>query len=192
VAKATAAWNRTDTSGAGTSRHNHDMRRALTVGLPGLAALVLMFSAAVEIAFLASPAASYCPLHGGFLSLCFRPSDIAKTIVVLAVGLAVLSVISGVFAWRGRLAAAWKSSLPGLIGVVLVMAAAANQNTGYEGPLLDAPPADFWLSEFGTWVAFAGIVLLAVACCVQLVIRFSQRRQLAGELLPPGPPTPPA
>jgi hypothetical protein len=164
----------------------------VTVGLPGLAALVLMFSAALEIAFLASPAASYCPLRGGFLSLCFRPSDIAKTVIGLAVGLAVLSVIAGVFAWRGRLAAAWKSSLPGLIGVVVLMVAAANQNTGYEGPLLEPPPAEIWLYDFGTWVLFAGVVLLAIVCCIQLVIWFSQRQSLAAGVQPPGPPTPPA
>lgn len=168
------------------------MQRALTAGLPALAAAVLVLAVAVEIAFLVSPAASYCPLHGGFLSLCFRPSDIAKTIIGLAVVLAVLSVVSGVFAWRGRLPAAWKSSLPGIIGLALLLAVAANQNAGYEGPLLEPPPAELWLYDFGTWVFFAGIVLLAVACGVQLVIRFSQPPPLAGGSQPPGPPAQPA
>lgn len=168
------------------------MPRAITAGLPALAAAALVLGAAVEVAFLVSPAASYCPLHGGFLSLCFRPSDTAKVIIGLALGLTILSAISGVFAWRGRLAAAWKSSLPGLIGVVLLLAAAANQNTGYEGPLLNPPPADFWLYDFGGWVVLAGTVLLGIACCVQLAIRLSQTRPLVGGSQPPDPPTQPA
>ncbi len=170
------------------------MRRPLTVGLPALAAAALLLSAAVEIAFLMSPAASYCPLHGGFLSIClFPPSQTALFLIVVALGLTALSVISCVFAWRGRLAAAWKIALPGLIGVLLLLVgAAANQNNGYIGPLESPPPPDFWLYDFGGRVALAGMVLLAVACCAQLAIRFSQPRPLVGGLPPPGPPDQPA
>ena len=144
-----------------------------------------------------SPASSYCPIPGGFLSFClFRPSDEAKVIIGLALGLTILSVLSSVFAWRGRLGAAWKSALPALIGVVLLLVTAiANQNPGLIEPLIEPPPAapaDFWLYDFGSSIAFAGMVLLAVGCCAQLAIRFSQPQPLAGGLQPPGPPTPPA
>jgi hypothetical protein len=170
------------------------MQRALTAGFPALAAAVLVLAAGVEIAFLVSPASSYCPLPGGFLSLClFRPSDEAKVIIGLALGLTIVSVLSSVFAWRGRLPAAWKSALPGLIGaVLLVVSAVANQSPGLLEPVTNPPPADFWLYDFGGWVALAGMVVLAVACCVRLVIRFSQPPPLAGGSQPPGPPAQPA
>ena len=133
----------------------------------------------MEIDFLASPVAGYCPEYSGFLSCCFfPPSETATLMIWLALGLTVLSVISCDFAWRGRLGPPRASALPGLIGVVLLLvAAAANQNTGYVGPLLNTPPAGYWLYDFGGWAALAGMVLLAAACCVQLGVRFVRFRQ---------------
>ena len=94
----------------------------------------------------------------------------------LSLGLTVLSVMSGIFAWRRRLGPAAGAALPGLIGVVvLFVAAVANQNPGYVGPLENPPPADYWLHDFGGWVVLAGIVLLAAACGVQVAVGSSAR-----------------
>jgi hypothetical protein len=136
-----------------------------------------MLAAAVEVAFLASPASGYCPEYGGFLSYClFPPSAIATFAIGIALGLTVLSVTSCVFAWRGSLGAAGASALPGLIGVaLLLLTAVANQHTSSSQPLLNTPPAGYWLYGLGGGVGLAGIILLAAACCVQLAFRFSAR-----------------
>ena len=61
------------------------MRRALTVGLPALAAAALLIAAAAEVAFLLSPAAGYCPEYGGVLESClFPPSEIAAFTIGLS------------------------------------------------------------------------------------------------------------
>jgi hypothetical protein len=149
------------------------MRRALTLGLPVLAAAALVLAAATEIAFLASPAAGYCPEYPGFLNYCFfPPSAIATLTIWIALGLTVFSVISCVFAWRGTLGPAGASALPGLIGVVLLLlSAAANRNTSTAEPLLNTPPAGYWLYGVGGEAGVAGVILLAAACCVQLAFR---------------------
>ena len=153
------------------------MRRALTLGLPGLAAAALVLAAAVEIAFLASPAAGYCPDYPGFLNYCFfPPSAIATFTIWIALGMTVFSVSSCVFAWRGSLGAAGASALPGLIGVVLLLlSAVANQNTSSAEPLLNTPPAGYWLYGIGGEAGLAGVILLATACCVQLAFRLAAR-----------------
>jgi hypothetical protein len=149
------------------------VRRALTLGLPVLAAAALTLAAATEIAFLASPSAGYCPEYPGLLSYCFfPPSAIATLTIWVALGLTVFSVSSCVFAWRGSLGAAGASALPGLIGVVvLLLAAAANRNTSSAEPLLNTPPADYWLYGVGSGAGVAGVILLAAACCVQIAFR---------------------
>jgi hypothetical protein len=155
------------------------MRRALTVGLPLIAAAASILAAAVEIAFLVSPAAGFCPEHPGFLSYCFfPPSSVATFTIWLALGLTVVSVISCVFAWRGRLGAAGASALPGLIGVVVVLLAAlANQNSPSADQLQNTPPEGYWLYGFGGAAVLVGMVLLAAACCVQLAVRFARIRR---------------
>jgi hypothetical protein len=153
--------------------------RALTVGLPLIAAAALILAAAVEIAFLVSPAAGFCPEHPGFLSYCFiPPSSVATFTIWLALGLTVVSVISCVFAWRGRLGPAGASALPGLIGVVAVLLAAlGNQNSPSADQLQNPPPTGYWLYGFGEAAVLAGMVLLAAACCFQLAVRFARIRR---------------
>jgi hypothetical protein len=155
------------------------MRRALTVGLPLIAAAALILAAAVEIAFLVSPAAGFCPEHPGFLSYCFvPPSSVATFTIWLALGLTAVSVISSVYAWRGRLVAAGASAFPGLIGAILVLLAAlANQNSPSSDQLQNTPPAGYWFYGFGEAAALAGMVMLAAACCVQLAVQFARIRR---------------
>src|SRR5258708_1178848 len=152
-------------------------RRVLAIGLPALAAAALILAAVVEVAFLASPAAGYCPEHGGFLSYCFvPPSPIATFAIGIALGLGVFCVLSCVFAWHGNVGAAGASALPGLIGVVLLLLAAlANQNNSLVEPLANTPPAGYWLYGLGGEVGLAGMILLAAACCVQLAFQSSVR-----------------
>src|ERR1700736_2802097 len=116
--------------------------RAITVSLPAMAGVALTFAAAMEIAFLKSPAAGYCPEYGGILQFCiWPPSTDASITVWLALGLAGFSVVSLVFAWRGQLGKAGAFALPGLIGVVLALVSAigGDRTTPYQ-PLLNSPP----------------------------------------------------
>lgn len=158
-----------------TGTHNRPrlpggMRRAVTVGLPALAGVALIFAAAMEIAFLKSPAASYCPEYGGILQFCFwPPSNDATLTMWLALGLAGLSAVSVVFAWRGQLGKAGMFALPGLIGVVLALVSAiGGDHTALYQPLLNTPPPSYVLHEIGGYAALVGSILLGVACCVQL------------------------
>jgi|SRR5579859_7131442 len=155
------------------------MRRALAVGWPLIAAAASILAAAVEIAFLVSPAAGFCPEHPGFLSYCyFPPSSVATLTIWLALGLTVVSVISCVFAWRGRPGAAGASALPGLIGVVpVLLAALANQNSPSADRLQNTAPAGYWLYGFGGAAVLAAMVLLTAACCVQLAVWFARIRR---------------
>ena len=149
------------------------MRRAQTVGLPALAAAAFAFAAAMEVAFLLSPAAGYCPEYGGILSFClFPPSEIAAFIIGLALCLAAASVASLVFAWRGHFGAAGGFVSPGFVGVVLALFAATQQSGPSAEPLLNSPPADYWLYEIGRYAGLLGVVLLAVACAFRLGVRF--------------------
>jgi hypothetical protein len=149
------------------------MRRALTVGLPALAFVGLVFAAAMEFAFLESPAASYCPEYGGILQFCFWPPSSDATLTIwLALGLAALSAVSGVFAWRRQLGKAGAFALPGLIGVVLGLAVAiGGDHTPIYEPLLNTPPPSYVLHKIGGYAAFAGLILLASTSCLQLACR---------------------
>jgi hypothetical protein len=152
-----------------------DSRRAITVGLPALAAVALTFAATMEIAFLKSPAAGYCPEYGGILQFCFwPPSSDASLTIWLALGLGGFSVVSVVFAWRRQLGKAGAFALPGLIGVVLgLVSAIGGDHTPLYQPLLNTPPPSYVLHEIGSYAALVGLVLLAAACCVQLAVRLS-------------------
>jgi hypothetical protein len=147
--------------------------RALTVGLPVLAAAALAFAAAMEAAFLLSPAAGFCPEYGGVLSYClFPPSEIAAFIIGVAVGLAGASVASLVFAWRGHFGAARASALPGFLGVVLAIFVAAQQGTPPAEPLLNSPPPGYGFYGTGGYAGLVGVILLGAACCFQFGVRF--------------------
>ena len=133
----------------------------------------------MEIAFLASPAAGYCPEYGGILEFCFLPpSSVATVTLCIALGLAGASVASCVFAWRGHLGIAGAFALPGLIGVVLgSVFLVGHQNTASPEPLLNTPPPGYLLYEIGGYAALVGLVLLGAACCVQLAFRSRRLRQ---------------
>ena len=151
------------------------MRRAQTVGLPALASAAFAFAAAMEVAFLWSPAAGYCAEYGGILSFClFPPSEIAAFIIGLALCLAAASVASTVFAWRGHFGAAGALASPGAAGVVLALFAATQQSGPPAEPPLNLPPADYWLYEIGGYAGLLGLVLLGIACAFQLAVRFQR------------------
>jgi hypothetical protein len=148
--------------------------RVLTVGVPAIAVAALILGAAMEISFLESPAAGYCPEYGGFLQYCFfPPSEIATFTIWLALGLAGAGIASSIFAWRRRPGEAAAFALPGLIGVVLALLfAVGGQSPDSSQPLLNTPPAGYWMHEVGGGAAFVGLLLLGAACCLQLVVRF--------------------
>jgi len=147
------------------------MRRALTVGVPALGVAALAVGAAVEVAFLLSPAAGYCPEYGGILSYCFfPPSEIATLTIGVALGLTGAGVASLVHAWREHYGAAGALVLPALLGVVLVLIAAARQGSPPAEPLLNSPPPGYGLFETGGYAVLVGVVLLGTACCFQLAV----------------------
>jgi uncharacterized membrane protein YeaQ/YmgE (transglycosylase-associated protein family) len=149
------------------------MRRTLTVGVPALAAGALLLAAAIEIAFLQSAAAGYCPEYGGILDFClFPPSEDAGITIWLALGLAGAAAGSCVFAWRRILGKAAAFASPGLIGTVVGSAVAVSNNTGSNPfPVINTPPPGYWLVDAGHIAALVGTILLGVACVVQLVVR---------------------
>ena len=153
------------------------MRRLLTVGLPVSAATALLLAAAMEVAFLASPAAGYCPLHGGELDFClFAPSGNATFTIWVALGLAMASVVSCVFAWRGRLGNAAAFAAPGLIVVVVGLVLLVGHTTASREPI-NTPPPDYRFYESGISAALVGLVLLSSACCAQLAFRYRRVHQ---------------
>jgi len=153
------------------------MRRLLTVGLPVSAAAALLLAAAMEVAFLASPAAGYCPLHGGELDFClFSPSGNAAFTIWVALGLAIASVVSCVFAWRGRLGNAAAFAAPGLIVVVVGLVLLVGHTTASREPI-NTPPPDYRFYEIGISAALVGLGLLSSACGAQLAFRYRRVRQ---------------
>jgi hypothetical protein len=153
-----------------------NMERLLTVGLPALSVAVLIFAVAVEVAFLASPAASYCGVHEGFLQVCVIPSQaVAGVVIGLSITFAAAAAASCALAWRGRLGLAAFVALPGMVGpAIALFAALGSQGSQNTTPLISAPPAGYDLYKEGAAAALAGGVLLAAACCVQFAFR--QRR----------------
>lgn len=153
-----------------------NMKRLLTVGLPALSVAVLIFAAAIELAFLSSPAASYCGLHEGILQACVIPSQaVAGVIIGLSISFAAAAAGSCVLAWRGRLGMAAAVAVPGLVGSAFALfAALGSQSPPDTTPLISAPPPGYDLYNEGAAAALAGVVLLAGACCLQFV--FWQRR----------------
>jgi hypothetical protein len=136
----------------------------------------MLLAAAMEIAFLLSPAVGYCPEYGGFLEIClFPPSETASLAIWLALGLAGAAVGSCFFAARGILGRAAAFASPGLIAAVLALGAAVSNNTSNPFPVLNTPPPGYWLYGAGTAAYLVGSILLGVACGVQLAVRRLRR-----------------
>ena len=125
----------------------------------------------MEIAFLASPAAGYCPLSGGVLDFCiFPPSGIATFVVWVGLALTATGVASCVFAWRGRLGKAVAFSLPGVILVVLGLLLLIGHATEPTAPI-NPPPSEYRFFEIGVSASLVGLISLAAASCAQFWYR---------------------
>ena len=139
----------------------------VAASLPGAAAIGFLAAMAMEIAFLLSPASSYCGVSGGLDVCIVPPSAISILFIASSAILLACSIASGIVASRGRFGAAAAFAAPGLFGFVLALVALVNSvSTHAPAP---TPPAGYSWYVAGAYAGLAALVLLGVNFLLQLV-----------------------